>query len=147
MHTLTTVLARHQITVPDDLIADITIPVLTVPQRQGDVAIFHRPTLGAAERKTLNLTTVPATGVAVVRGEGTGNTHILSPEPGTTIGWALNPNYDGTDDLVLGVLDVPEGAVAWLIHTDEHGANGIGAGTYVLRGKREQRDIIERVAD
>jgi hypothetical protein len=45
------------------------------------------------------------------------------------------------------VLDVPEGAVAYLIHTDEHGANGIGPGTYRLTGKREQADEIRRVAD
>jgi hypothetical protein len=45
------------------------------------------------------------------------------------------------------VLDVAKGATAYLIHTDEHGANGIGPGTYRLTGKREQADEIRRVAD
>lgn len=145
MNTLTNILARHQITVPDDLIADIEIPILTSPQRQGDVGIFPRPAAGAVELAAM--TAVPATGVAVVRGEATGNTHLLSPEPDTVVMWAANTRYDGASDLVLGVLHVPAGAVAWLIHTDEHGANGIGAGTYTLHGKREQADELRRVAD
>lgn len=32
-------------------------------------------------------------------------------------------------------------------HTDEHGANAMGPGTYVVRGKREEADAIRRVAD
>ena len=145
MTTLTAILARHAVGVADDLIADIDVPVLTGVQRQGDVGIFPRPPIGAAEIG--QMTNVPATGVAVVRGEfATGaNSHILSPEPGSEILWAPASPREGS--VLLGVLHVPDGAVAWLIHTDEHGANGIGPGTYTLRGKREQADEIRRVAD
>ena len=86
------------------------------------------------------MTAVPVEGVRVVRGEATGNAHILHAD-GPAM-WA--PSSDG---LRLGVLHVPAGSVAWLIHTDEHGANGIAAGTYVVTGKREQADEIRRVAD
>jgi len=144
MHTLTTILDRANVSVPDDLLADLVVPVLTGPQRQGDVLIVPRPPLGAAEGSTLH--PIPATGVAVVRGEATGNTHLLQPETGCTVLWAPHVATDPAD-VLLGVLSVPGGAVAWLIHTDEHGANGIGPGTYVLRGKREQADELRRVAD
>jgi len=36
-----------------------------------------------------------------------------------------------------GVLTVPSGQSAMLIHTDEHGANGIGPGRYEIRRKRD----------
>ena len=145
MFTLTHrhVLTRAGVTPPDELLADIEVPVLTGPQRQGDVLVWPRSPIGAAE--TERLVTVPAEGVAVVMGEATGNTHLLQPEPGCDpIGWA--PNTD-PDNLVLGVLHVPDGATAWLIHTDEHGANGVGPGTYLLKGKREQADEERRVQD
>lgn len=141
MTTLTDILARHRITVPDDTIADLTIPVLAGPQRQGDVLIIPRPKLGAAELASMR--PVPAEGVAVVRGEATGNTHLLSPDG--TVMWSAAPARPG--DLTLGVLHVADGSTAWLIHTDEHGANGIAPGTYTLHGKREQADEIRRVQD
>lgn len=141
--TLSTVLERAKITVPDATIADLVVPVLTAPQRQGDVGIFPRPAVGAAELSTF--VPVPADGVAVVRGEATGNTHLLMPEPGHPVYW--QPANPAAGDVMLGVLHVPAGSVAWLIHTDEHGANGIGAGTYTLRGKREQAEEVRRVQD
>jgi len=142
-NTLTAILERANITVPDTTIADLVVPVLTAPQRQGDVGIFPRPAVGAAELDTFQQ--VPAEGVAVVRGEATGNTHLLMPEPGHPVYW--QPASPTAGDVLLGVLHVPAGSVAWLIHTDEHGANGIGAGTHTLRGKREQAEEIRRVAD
>jgi hypothetical protein len=86
---------------------------------------------------------VPDTGVQVVRGEATGNTHWLHrgfESPG--VRWAAV-----ADPLVLGRLHVPGGQSALLVHTDEHGANGIGPGTYALHGKREQAGVVRRVAD
>jgi hypothetical protein len=41
----------------------------------------------------------------------------------------------------IGWLEVPTGQSAQLIHTDEHGANGIGPGTYEIRRKREIRPL------
>lgn len=57
------------------------------------------------------------------------------------------PDTPRAGDVGLGTLHVPDGAVAWLIHTDEHGVNGIGPGTYRLHGKIEQAEEIRRVAD
>lgn len=143
MNTLATILDRASITVPDPLLADLEVPILTTPQRQGDVLIVPRPPLGRAEQQ--GMTAVPARGVAVVRGEATGNTHLLMPDPGAVVRWAPASARQGS--VLLGILDVPEGATAWLIHTDEHGANGIGPGTYALHGKREQAEEERRVAD
>ena len=144
MSTLTAILTRANVTVPDDLIADLEVPVISDrPQRQGDVLIWPRPAVGAAELESF--TEVPAAGVAVVVGEATGNTHLVQPEPGCTVMFKRTPPRDG--ELSLGILHVPDGAVAWLIHTDEHGANGVGPGTWVLKGKREQADEERRVAD
>lgn len=139
MTTLQTILDRADITAADQALADIDVPVLTGLQRQGDVLIFPRPAIGAAEAAAM--TPVPPAGVAVVRGEATGNSHLLYAD-GPVL-W----DAPSSDMLRLGVLHVPTGSVAWLIHTDEHGANGIGPGTYVLLGKREQADELRRVAD
>ena len=141
--TLTQALDRHQISVADDLLADIEVPVLTGPQRQGDILITPRGPAGKAE--LARFTPVPAEGVAVVRGEATGNTHLLDALAGVVM-WAPNPASSPTD-LTLGILHVPAGGVALLIHTDEHGANAVGPGTYRLAGKREMADEIRRVAD
>lgn len=138
MHTIGSVLALHDITVPDETIAELEVPVLSGPQRQGDVLIVPRKPMTAAERKSAK--PVPREGVAVVRGEATGNTHLLHAE-GEVL-WS-----ERRADLLLGVVEVPEGATAYLIHTDEHGANAMNRGTYALHGKREQADIVRRVAD
>lgn len=138
MRTLTEILDRHDIQVPDDLLADLVVPVLTGVQRQGDVLIVPRGPLSAAERK--DCAVVPREGVAVVVGEATGNTHMLDADGLVLFGRR-------TGGVMLGVVEVADEATAFLIHTDEHGANAIGPGTYVLHGKREQTDEIRRVAD
>jgi hypothetical protein len=51
------------------------------------------------------------------------------------------------EGLVVGVITVPPGQSAMLIHTDEHGANGIGPGRYEIRRKREQHHDITYAAD
>lgn len=131
MGTYAKVMERVAVTVPDHLVADAEVPVLTGPQRQGDVGIFPTDQVAKGSR-------IPKSGIQVVVGEATGNTHWLHGD-GT---WA-----PARDALVLGTLTVPEGGVAYLIHTDEHGCNGIGAGTYRVTGKREQADEVRRVAD
>lgn len=143
MNTHADVLERLDITPPDAAIADIEVPVLTGPQRQGDIGIFPRPRLGKAELD--RMTPVPVEGVTVVRGEATGNTHILLADVDSTVLWAPHVGLDG--DVTLGVLAVDEGSTAFLVHTDEHGVNAIGPGTYVVHGKREQAAEIRRVAD
>jgi hypothetical protein len=128
MHTYTSALALYGIEVPDHLRAEAEVPVLRLPQAQGDLMIFP-----AEPPARIDWTPLPASGVQVIHGEATGNTHWLHPgfeSPG--IRWA-----PVTNKLTLGYLDVPEGQSALLIHTDEHGANGVGPGTYALNRKRE----------
>jgi len=138
MRTLTEILERHDIAVADELLADLVVPIISGAQPQGDVLILPRGPLTAAELAAC--TRVPCEGIAVVVGEATGNTHMLDAD-GTVL-FARR-----TGGVLLGVVEVDPDAVAYLIHTDEHGANGIGPGTYALHGKREQADEIRRVAD
>lgn len=130
-------LTKVGVTVPDHLIADAEVPVLTGPQAQGDLLIV--PT----DRSTVNLVPVPDEGVQVVFGEATGNSHFLHrgfDSPGVLYARVA-------DGQCLAVVAVPAGESAQLIHTDEHGANGIGPGLYEIREKREQADQIRRVTD
>lgn len=138
MHTYRSALALIGVSVPSHLVADAEVPVLTGPQAQGDLLIV--PEDPPAE---LDWTPIPVEGIQVVRGEATGNTHWLhrgfdSPGPR----WAA---ATGTAELTLGWLEVPTGQTAQLIHTDEHGANGIGPGTYRINRKREARSLHTRL--
>ena len=133
MTTYQTILDRHQVAIPAHLEAQAEVPVLTGPQRQGDVFILPQ------RHGVDDGTPIPAEGVVVVRGEAGGNTHLLTADGGAT--W--RPVVGSQD---CGVLNVPQGASAWLIHP-EHGANGIGPGSYILRRQRQQADEIRLVAD
>lgn len=132
MTTYEAVLAAYDVAIPEHLAAEAEIPVLTGAQRQGDVIVLPmRP------GRVNGLEPIPAPGVAVVRGENGGNTHLL-------VGagrWAARP--DGQD---LGTLVVGDGEVAYLLHP-EHSGQGIGPGSYRLRRQREQADKIRLVAD
>jgi hypothetical protein len=125
-------LALIGVTVPAHLAADAEVPVLSGPQAQGDLLVVP----AAPPLDGLVWTDVPASGVQVVHGEATGNTHWLHRGFGAAgVRWARAAPSD--DGLVVGYLSVPEGASALLIHTDEHGANGIGPGRFAVRRKRE----------
>jgi hypothetical protein len=127
MHTYATALALAGVAVPEHLAADAEVPVLTGPQAQGDLLVVPVPPPRRARWEPL-----PADGHQLVRGEATGNTHWLHQgfdSPG--VRWA-----DATDGVRLGFLRVPPGQSALLVHTDEHGANGIGPGTYAVHRKR-----------
>ena len=109
------------------LARDVDIPVLSGLQFQGDVAV------------------VPA-GIAVVRGESGGNTHLLLAQ-GEGVRFAAAPEGGSmTTNLDLGVLEVSEGSTAFLAHP-EHAYTGVGPGTYTIRRQREQADEIRLVAD
>ena len=117
---------------------EVDVPILTGAQRQGDVIVLPRPNKAAT-------TPIPAAGVQVVRAEASTNTHSLMSWDGQCF---FDPDTHGGDTgLVLGVLTVPAGASAYLLHTEEHGANGIGPGTYELRRQREFAGEWRRVAD
>jgi len=130
-------LAKIGVTVPEHLIADAEVPVLTGPQSQGDLMIVP------IDKHEGALRALTDAGHQVVVGEATGNTHWLHrgfDSPGV--------KFARVDrGLQLVVVSVPEGQSAELIHTDEHGVNAMGPGLYAINGKREQADEIRRVSD
>jgi hypothetical protein len=139
MTVLTTAqaIALTGVEIHDHLDRELSIPLLTGMQRQGDVLVRPHP-----NRKPAT-SLVPAVGVPIVRGENGGNTHLLLTESGT-VTWDWLP-ASGTD-LTLGVLTVADGSAALLAHP-EHGYMRIGAGNYTIGRQREQADEIRRVED
>lgn len=140
--TLGQILDRAGIGTLGVLDTEIDVPILAgVVQRQGDVLIVPRP------NKARATTPIPATGIQVVRAEtSTANTHSLLSWDGQCF-FDIDRTGGGDTGLVLGVLTVPAGAAAYLVHTEEHGANGVGPGTYELRRQREFAGEWQRVAD
>lgn len=140
MAVLKDVLDRAAVSIDGVLDSQIEIPILGRAQRQGDVIWVPRPNKAAAT------TEIPQAGVIVVRAEtSTRNYHMI-------INWDGKCFFDadttgGESGLILGVLTVPEGASAYVAHSEEHGANGIGTGTYEFRRQREYRGEWARVAD
>jgi len=152
VHTYGSALALVGVVVPDHLSAQTEVPVLTGPQAQGDLLVVPEAdtdtaTATATDTDTGDRQPVTADGIQVVHGEATGNTHWLHAgfdSPGVTWrrrgdGGRRSGSGDGGSaaELVLGHLHIPEGQSALLIHTDEHGANGIGPGSYAIRRKRQ----------
>jgi hypothetical protein len=121
--------------VPAHLIADAEVPVVSGLQRQGDVIVV--PT---RRGNVAGAFPVPAEGIAVVRGESGGNTHLLIADG--LCSWKPS----GTRDATQGTLTIDEGGAAYLIHP-EHGAQGIAPGQYIIRRQREQAEEIRLVAD
>ena len=121
---------------PGTLAPGALAPVHTGTQAQGDLLVVPVPAVpdGTA------WTTVPDAGVPVVHGEDTGHTHWLHRGlDATAVRWAADPS-----GVRLGYVDVPPGETALLIHTDEHGANGIGPGRYAIHRKRAQEVRLNR---
>lgn len=133
MHTNKTVLERFDVSDLSLEFPEAEVSVETGNQRQGDVMVLRVTTThhGAPISE----------GVRVVASENSPNTHTLH---GDGV-WEWNPNA-GTD-LVQGWLTVPAGGEAFLIHTQEHSALGIGEGTYEIRRQREFAGEWRRVAD
>ncbi len=134
MHTLKTVMDHTPITRPDHLPADLEIPVLEGVQAQGDVVVLPRTAASKANtsiRRDAEWHSLPTDGLPVVRGEAGGNTHLLVADP-------LSVSYttDLTDRTGLALCAIRVETEAWLLHP-EHGANGIAAGTYIIRRQRE----------
>ncbi len=139
--TFAVALSKIGVTIPEHLLADAEVPVLTGVQAQGDLIVVPAQFDNFPWPSELGV--VPVEGVQVVVGESTGNTHWLHQGfDSVGVRWGRV-----ADELVVGVVDVPEGESAELIHTDEHGCNAMGPGRYVIRGKREMADEIRRIAD
>jgi hypothetical protein len=135
--TLGDAITHYDIDVLEHLDRQISIPVLTGVQRQGDVIFLPRNISPAT-------TLVPKTGHPVVRGENGGNTHLLLDGFGGPI--YFDPTQATAGNLRLGVLTVPDESVAFLAHP-EHGYMGFGPGTYVAHRQREQADELRLVTD
>ncbi|WP_131741919.1 hypothetical protein [Actinomadura roseirufa] len=136
MHTYATALSLIGVIVPGHLTADAEVPILTGPQAQGDLLV-----LPTSAPRSKDWQTVSVMGVQVVHGEATGNTHWLhSGFDSPRVSW-LRTSGQG-DGLTVGYLRVPDGQTALLIHTDEHGANGIGPGEYVINRKRQAKVVF-----
>ena len=133
--TLADAIDRFDVDVHEHLDRGLEIPVLSGPQRQGDVIVLPRRVPAAT-------TKVPPAGVPVVRGEAGGNTHLLLADG--DVFFDVKPV--SATDLVLGVLTVAGGSTAYLAHP-EHGYMGFAAGTYEARRQREQADELRLVAD
>lgn len=134
-HTNTTVLTRYGVGDLSVEFPELEVPVISGNQRQGDVLVLQ------ITRSYDGGQTV-GPGVTVVRAEtNTANTHSLHGD-GTWL-----PNPDAATDLVQGWVTVPAGGEAFLIHTEEHNALGIGPGTYEIRRQREFAGEWRRVAD
>jgi hypothetical protein len=142
-------LALASVSIPAHLEADARVPVLDGPQAQGDLMIVPIVMAYGSDVRPpvwpLGVL-VGAGGVQVVHGEATGNTHWLHAGFDSR-GVTWHRAADNDDGLVVGVVTVPAGQSAMLIHTDEHGANGIGPGIYEIRRKREQANQVRIVAD
>jgi hypothetical protein len=132
-HTNKSVLERFNVSDLSLEFPEAEVPVETGNQRQGDVMVVRVTTTHAGSPL--------GAGIRVVASENSPNTHTLNG-----IGlWEPNPRV-GTD-LVQGWLTVAAGDEAFLIHTEEHSALGIGEGTYEIRRQQEFAGEWRRVAD
>lgn len=136
MSTLAETIERFGVDVLDHLDRDSVVPVSDGLTRQGDVIVVPKNNLDEAETK------VPSQGVAVVRSESGGNTHLLIGEGDVRFD-AYNP---GGTEVVLGKLTVGSNATAFMAHP-EHAYSGLSAGTYEIRRQKEQADEIRLVQD
>lgn len=130
---------RHGVDVLEHLDRDVTVPVIAGLQAQGDIIVIPAAMSRPAQTAT---TAVPKDGVAVVRGENGGNTHLLLPDG--DVRWDAAAPRAG--ELRLGVLTVAAGSTGYLAHP-EHGYTGIAPGTYEIRRQREQANEIRLVQD
>jgi len=135
-HTNASILTAHGVDLDSIEYPELEIPIVSGNQRQGDVLILKVTTKHAG--------TELGKGVTVVRAEtNTANTHTLV---GDGL-WEPNARANREGELVQGWLTIPAGGEAFLIHTEEHSALGIGAGTYEIRRQREYAGEWRQVAD
>lgn len=135
MITLAELEALASMRVLDHLDRQASLPVVTTAACQGDVSILRVTTPPAT-------TPVPPAGIPVVRGEANANTHSLH---------VIGPVFYSPDDgrggmLALGLLTVPDGSEAYLLHP-EHGGLAIKPGTYRIGRQREYAGEWQAVAD
>ena len=129
--TIAEVMDTTDFAIPAHLEASAEIPVLTGPQAQGDVLVLPAAFVGLTT--TVKPLPVLKAGIEVIRGDNGANPHLLVADgPGIL----FDTQADDGSGLCLGVLDIPAGSTAYLLHP-EHGASGIGAGVYSIHRQRE----------
>jgi len=147
-------LALSDVELPAHLVADAEVPILAGAQAQGDLLVvpwIDGPDDPAQALRLANRETgfwpvrdpqrVPDQGVRVVGGMAA-NAHVLHrgfDSPGILYAPVSTSRYYrelGIGELAVGCVIVPAGESALLVHTDEHGANGIAPGVYLLSRKR-----------
>ena len=146
MNTYQQVADRTATTVPPHLQAEMTVPIVNLSDdkpaaRQGDVMIVPHATpfpTGPINGKPKTLT---GTGFKVVQGDADRNSHILNGD-GT-----FTPCQPVSRVADYGILDVPEGGVCYLTHTDEHGSIGFGPGQWRVYGQVSYEQELRRAAD
>lgn len=131
-------LAKHTGTrVPAHLDEQATPPVVTRGARQGDVYVTATQAPAPRDARPVEI----ATGYKVVEGDADRNSHILIGDGTFTPGAVTERLVD------YGLLEVPDGGVAHLIHTSEHGAIGFAPGRYRVFGQRSYETELRRAAD
>jgi len=132
-HTLTAQRGRDDLAVA---LADADIPVLTGTQRQGDVLLLPCPLPVRWPRTG----PAPLNGVAVATSELTGHTHALYGDGQVLLTSTMTYQrlrWWQPDVNTLGWLRVPAGGQAFLMHSGDHDALGIGPGTYQILQQQE----------
>ena len=133
------VAARTGTTIPPHLIAQAEVPVTKRGWRQGDVYVIaikpeqYEPPAGDG----ISLT---GAGHKVVAGDADRNSHILNGD-GT---FFPAPSGSLAD---YGTLVVPEGGLAVLTHTGEHGSVAFGPGCWRVWGQVSHEAELRRAAD
>lgn len=144
MATLDQLVREHGTSVLDHLDTEVSVPVITGLQHQGDVSVV--PVSMTPQPGRTAAAPLAGGGHVVVDGRATGgHDHVLHAGFGSA-GVLFDPAVATPQSLALGLLTVPEGEIAYLAHP-EHGYSGIGGGTFELRRTREQAEVQRLVAD
>lgn len=128
---------RTGITIPPHLEAQADVPVVASGWRQGDVYAARTDATGP----DIPAVPIAGKGVKVVAGEADRNSHVLNGD-GT---WQPGTVTDRLTD--FGLLTVPDGGLAVLTHTGEHGSVAFGPGRWRLWGQRSFEAELRRAQD
>jgi len=115
---------------------EIEIPVLTGLQRQGDVLVLP----AALPAKWPRTGPQPVNGVVVADSDISDHTHTLYGDGEVLLVEGMSyqrARWWWTARNLVAWLTVPPGGEAYLMHSEEHGALGIGPGTYQIRRQME----------
>ncbi len=109
-------------------------PALTGLQRQGDLLLIPVDLLPAghpARRRALQLLAAVHLDDHPLTLLESEHAHQLTGRAGAT--WAPAVGTSDQTGASLGVLELPDGATAWLEHTGHHAPLAVGPGRYVVR--------------